>query len=491
MVNEKKLRLGENVPFYIIFFAVMTFLAFLFPHTLVDDLAWGTDYGLGILANKFDGYNGRYLGNLMVIGLMRAQIILPFVKGVTVTGILYLIQKFSQSSSKAFLYLSAAILAIPGPLFIQGYTWTSGFVNYFFAAFLIMVNFYLLFYKTDLKKLKNFLRIAFLFVFGAAAQLFMEVYSILCVGVAVAAIIYFLRKNKKLDLASVVYLIACIAGCVIMFSNSAYGPILKNEDSRNYRTVALGNESVLADVMTWVKTLLGEVSFNFARSCVPIIIVFTVLCIIIQKKKNIVPHKTVIFLKILSVISLLASAAVAVYVFAQKLEIKEAKPSIGFMLLPWAVFSLIFIFKISEKGRRNKLIMYFTLIILQIAPFIVVTPVGPRCFAGVYIVFILVIKELLDEIDINEKAFLRIAFVSVCLVLCFNVFAYSHLRMSHNEKIDIIQSEVEKGNHKVYLDHTMFRYLIYCTDYECKAKFITDYFCAYYGFPEEIELIYK
>ncbi len=49
--------------FYIIMFFILTGLFCLFSLS-GDDLGWATSSGAELLKKGFDGYNGRYLGNL-------------------------------------------------------------------------------------------------------------------------------------------------------------------------------------------------------------------------------------------------------------------------------------------------------------------------------------------------------------------------------------------------------------------------------------------
>ena len=123
----KKL-LKEN-KFYIIYFVAVSLLAFLFPLS-GDDLTWVTSDGMNLLKNSFENYNGRYLGNISAIVLTRLDFLRPFVKGFTLTAILYFIQKFSGNSSRDFVNFSGMLLLFPSMMLIQGVVWTAGFANY-------------------------------------------------------------------------------------------------------------------------------------------------------------------------------------------------------------------------------------------------------------------------------------------------------------------------------------------------------------------------
>ena len=47
-------------------------LCYLFPYT-GDDWAWGSKIGIDRLNNWFENYNGRYVGNLIVLAMTRSN----------------------------------------------------------------------------------------------------------------------------------------------------------------------------------------------------------------------------------------------------------------------------------------------------------------------------------------------------------------------------------------------------------------------------------
>jgi len=53
---------------YIICFGLIAILCYLFPYT-GDDWAWGSKIGIDRLNNWFENYNGRYVGNLIVLAM--------------------------------------------------------------------------------------------------------------------------------------------------------------------------------------------------------------------------------------------------------------------------------------------------------------------------------------------------------------------------------------------------------------------------------------
>lgn len=58
---------------YIICFGLIAILCYLFPYT-GDDWAWGSKIGIDRLNNWFENYNGRYVGNLIVLAMTRSNL---------------------------------------------------------------------------------------------------------------------------------------------------------------------------------------------------------------------------------------------------------------------------------------------------------------------------------------------------------------------------------------------------------------------------------
>ena len=96
-----------------------------------DDWAWGSQVGLERLQSHFTGYNGRYLGNLLVMVLTRS---LPVKIILMTAGVLALPLLVSRlANKKLFLLFPLSLLGVavmPADLFRQTVVWASGFSNY-------------------------------------------------------------------------------------------------------------------------------------------------------------------------------------------------------------------------------------------------------------------------------------------------------------------------------------------------------------------------
>lgn len=101
------------------------FLCSLFPYT-GDDWAWGSSIGIQRLESFFENYNGRYVGNLIVLLLTRVNILRVIVMAITMFGIIYLSYKLTNKKKfSLFLLATLLILALPKLIFRQAIVWTS------------------------------------------------------------------------------------------------------------------------------------------------------------------------------------------------------------------------------------------------------------------------------------------------------------------------------------------------------------------------------
>ncbi len=397
------MRVIRENKFYIIMFVTLTVLFSLFPLS-GDDLGWATSDGMNLLKNGFEGYNGRYLGNLSVLLFSRFDFLRPIVKSSSFLFLIFMLEKFAGESS-SFRFLACAVLLIPYSPFIQSVVWSAGFFNYTFSLCFILPCFYILFNKRG----KRYMLL--IFILGVAGQLFMETYTLLTIIVAICVLL-----KKKGDFAiSVIYLLSCISGAFIMFSNSAYWQVLQGEDKYQSKADSVG--------------ALGNLFLLVPRyvlyACIPATVILVVIFILNRKKKFVTVDKP-------------------------------------------------------------KLIIYILLILGLALPFCVVGPIGTRCFVGVNLILLLIIKMLLEKVDYK-----RLSAILLAVVLCVNFAIYSTLYISNQNKIETISQAVSQGQTEIELEHTKLRMFAHGMDDEERNRKFSNRFCEYYGLPKDIKIIFK
>ncbi len=391
---------------YIWLFIIFSVLFSLFPLT-GDDLGWATSDGMNLLNNCFDGYNGRYLGNLSAIFFSRYDLLRTVVKSASFVFILFMLQKFVNGNEQ-LVFLASAVLLVPYSPFIQSIVWSAGFFNYTFSLCFILPCFFILLKKPEVRF------VPLIFVLGVSGQLFMETYTLVTLGVSFIALLIRLRQKKNIAV-SLSYFLSCVIGAFIMFSNSAYSEIINGEDKYQSK----------ADWNTAIKNLFLLVPRYVLYACIPSVVIIVVLLLINRKHSFIYVDKT-------------------------------------------------------------KIRIYILLIAGLSLPFCVVGPIGTRCFVGVNLILLLIIQMLAKNININK--IVKVAFV---IILCLDFVIYGILYISNQNKIEKINSAVSSGEKEIVLEHTDLYLFAHGMDDESLNKKFLNRFCEYYGFPKDIEIIFK
>ena len=198
-------------------------LCLLFPYT-GDDWFWGSSFGLEQLRNGFANYNGRYVGNLIVLVLTRCRLLRALVISLTLYGICWCVNGIvGRDDSSAFWISLALLLSMPSSVRAQGVAWTSGFVNYAIPSLLVL--FYLYSFRdvfvSDGRPEKTRFS-GSLFLLGLINSLIMENVSIYNVAVSIGMIVFTRIKFGFYDKRQLSFLFGSCVGCALMFSNGAY-----------------------------------------------------------------------------------------------------------------------------------------------------------------------------------------------------------------------------------------------------------------------------
>lgn len=216
-----------------------------------DDWAWGCDIGINRLQNGFDGYNGRYVGNILIILVTRSVIFKVIFCTLIMFLLVFVLSKIFDNLSRCkestvnyvIAFSSVLVLVLPNqisfgnlqPFQIFGSTvgWLSGFTNYVVPSVLILIFYYFVTSRGYESKAVY----AFLTLDGVIACLCVEHYTLFCLLFSFGIIAYRYFHYKRICKKSLFFLLGSLVGTAIMFSNSSYRLMQKGDTSNNQRAV--------------------------------------------------------------------------------------------------------------------------------------------------------------------------------------------------------------------------------------------------------------
>ena len=238
-----------KLSFYFIIFIIFGLVGLWMP-LLGDDLHWGTYFGSNYFPQGiFLRYDGRYLGDFLIIAITKIKLLSFIAYGTFMTLIVFLVQKIRDQIKipKSLGLVSSslmtiAILIAPKIIFQQILGWHSGFANYVPSVVFPLFMLYLVLKNYDQEVHYYRTIIILIFLASIMAQFFAEHVTVLnCFNSVLVWI--FLRKHFGTEFKKILnwILLGNFIGAFLMFINGAYLKILFGKDS--YRSVSGSNKT--------------------------------------------------------------------------------------------------------------------------------------------------------------------------------------------------------------------------------------------------------
>jgi len=455
-----KRHLFKEVSILVLIFIFFVTLGYLFPYTN-DDWAWGSSIGIDRLNSFFVNYNGRYLGNLLVILLTRFRVIRALLMGAFLTLIVFLINKNIKNSNKTTLIFAAlSIVLLPKPIFRQAIAWTSGFSNYVPPILLCLVWLYLsrnLFLKREIT-IKNIWAFPVL-ILGICSCLFMEHVSLYLTILAFAGIIYCLKQKIKINLSQITYLLGTLIGLVFMFQNEAYHHVVVGDDF--YRNVHKDN-IIIQSIKRYFYTIYDNLFLNNT-----IILIIIACCCVFLFFKFIYKKKDIKHIKLLTT-SLSVIVFYAVYslgsCFFSEWEkfVLIFKALEGLLTIMYFFALVIFLLLVPTNISKDRLFFYLISIIVMTLPLLVVSPVTPRCFYPMYVLWCVFVLQLLCDCFkyIKSDFFFKVINYFGSSMLLVSMFYYLCIIFSAfyvtNQMIEYIKYQKSINSQEYILPKTVY-----------------------------------
>lgn len=483
MNNQKKNNKTTSIIFFACYFIVTLVFAFLIPEQL-DDWAWGGQIGLDRLSNWFDNYSGRYVGNLIVLALTRSLVLRSFVMALTLTGIIYMIYKFTQSQNSGHIIAALLALFIPLHVFRQTVAWVSGFSNYVTSIALILVYLCATNSMYEEKPKQSFIKSILFAILGFASSMIVEHVTLYSIVLGLYILLFNLIKYKKLIIQNLLYFIGTILGTYLMFSNSVYSQITSGNDS--YRSV--GN-SIKDTIKLAIENFDMIVEFgiekNLVINTVIAVLVLTLFCTYKKQYWN-TTTKTVSKLCVFTIWGYVAFSGLVC--IGENIATKGMM-CLGFLFTIIYALSLLVFFALLpiELIKRVRLEFLLCSIVILFAPLIVVNPISERCFYPTYIVFILLTLEMYSNLNDKAKALVdksnKIGLTVLAIGGIYLVMIFATITNANNSRIEKIQQDVAKGESTITVQKLPYNnYIHYDTP---RSSLWVERYKNYYGIPQE------
>ena len=400
----------------------------------------------------------------MVLVLTRSNLLKSLFMTITYFGIGYLIKKIVNKNNNGIMIFSILMLfLINRCVFRETIVNTSGFINYSFNMFLVLI--FIAYIKDVFKKVnfkEKWYNLILLFLLGLSSTLFMEHITTYLLVLCTALCVYSYIKYKKIPKSYLIYFAGVIIGSIIMFSNGAYMHVVNGDDF--YRTVTTKQSMIVTMARNYFNKIQNNAfSLNLITNLVVSILMIILTCKFIDNNK--ISKWKKYFLELLNLISIFYSVFLIVgNYFDFDIVTGSSHYFVGFMTAIYCLALLLIILLIFfdkknyfDKVVGYKLLFYMGSVVTVLAPLLVLTPVGHRCSLPALIFYILFASELYNLLIKDKNGNMsKVLFVVLIIVLSSYLHIYHSVYLSNNERYEIVKKQVDDGMNPIYIRSTKY-----------------------------------
>jgi hypothetical protein len=465
---------------------VFTVLALHFPRS-GDDWAWGSHEGPDRLRVFFQGLNGRYGGDLLILLLVRAGPLAAAVVSLVVVATLWLVLHLARARTPfGYAIVSGLFLLMPVGVWREGVVWLSGFVNYAVSA--LVLTAFLAIAQTEWlgTVARTWPRLALVAAVGFVGQTFMEHVSLAICVLSVVLVILHRWNQGRWPIYTSTWAIAAVCGAVVMFANPAY----RNAASgRAYQQVqATSGDGALTELVRKgldtlsTQAVVDNVALNVLLVALVIILIVSRRGLAWARGGGVIAGAVVILLVMTGLALLERTSNPPTLVRAL-----AGVAAVGLLGLLVLVGSTL----VRPGPRRWAVLTACGAVVCMVGPLLLVNPIGPRCFYPTYIALLIVIAsfagEVRDERPTVERTAVTapLALLSVALMLHMMV-VYFTIHGAVDRRLDHVRAVVAAGHSKVTI--RPLPYSDHLHDGDPYWSLLQTRFKAYYGFPPELKV---
>lgn len=472
----------------LIFLVACLYIAWKVPYTH-DDWDWGLPVGVERLVTA--GLNSRYAGTALVLAMTRSQLFKTLVMGGGMFLIPWLASCLATEKWEERAVWTAAggaaLFSMPMVSWQQTFGWVSAFAN-FVAGAAVMLGVLLLWKKTFSPKSRHPIPLAgALFVLCLAGQLFAENQTLALTGAGVVTGVYALASRRG-RLPALAGMAGCLLGALLMFGNPLYGQLAASGTAvEGVRSLVFepgqGLASMAATVVERLFTVVLPGLFEY----------YPGVCLLVSVGCLWRLHRGGVRWYWQALVGLWSA-----FYCAQCWVVMEQLRQLDSWQCPWqpvrvagAVIQLILLLAVvvwdGGEGRNARLLLLLAAVGM-LAPFVVVKDYGARCVFPSAAALLVLGLSLGKGIE-TKRWFQGLALIALALSVGFHLRAYRLIGQAEWIRQAQMTQAVAEGASSVVLPTEGWD-LCYSWCRNPQSQVRADYFRAFYGLPEDMELIF-
>ena len=228
---------------------ILAFVMLFTTPVMLDDWWFGANTK-DMLKFVFTAYDGRYIPNVLVVVLLWAPVIVrAAVELIILIGLAYFIFRTLKGSGYLLSLFAVLFLFVPGSIFVQTFTWVTGYTLYIVSALTVMFLYDLFINQVLEDKPISVKKMCILCPLVLLSQLVLETTTLYAFFLMIATLVIYYVRYKKISRQTLIFLLFAAAGAVLMFHNGAYSSAV-GERNIAEKTIYLG-PSMTENIRIW------------------------------------------------------------------------------------------------------------------------------------------------------------------------------------------------------------------------------------------------
>ena len=429
--------------------------------------------------------NGRFLGNLGIVYLLKIQWLGVLVRALGIASICMLIPHvLGCNDLKTYLLSTILVVTLSPSLFSEVYTWASGFQNYIPPIWITLIILWLIKWnnkKVKIEKIYKIFMIMVVFILGISSQLYVEHSTIVNNFISLSFILYSIKKRWKFSKIMVCdWAIANGIGTIFMIIIPKIFYIEKNRVT-GYRKI--NNDSVM-DLINSCKMngllLAGKMQKNFGGFIVLVIIGLALLIIFrnkLEKKKIILTFWIYIFSIIYMGLNNLYLSKISIEGHLNALKLMLDVLAILFIVLA----TIIIIYNLRIKRVLYLNIYLMLLMFVSLAPLLIVSLLPERTIYQSYIFFVGIVlvnfEYMISLFTKNiQKTLSIILGIAIIGISIFLIVKFADIHRMDNNRTQNIQMQLNNREKIIKVHKIPSKYVFWDGEwmfsrYYCKKNY--------------------
>lgn len=447
--HERTIKRWTELAILGLFVVAFSLIAARVPAT-GDDWTWGSSIGMDRLKNGLVYYNGRYLGNLIVLLMTRLGWFTPILQGLGFALMIALILDITRNRTIiGYVTIISLVFLMPAPLWRESAVWVPGYANFATGSIVILV-----FIRCALRAIAagqaerpHWIELGLIFTFAVASQLVSEHVTVYLLLASFLALAIGRITQGNFNPRLLCWSAGFGVGALLMFVSPEYRIIFSGSGT-SYKRVGSQGGSLIAQSVDALRNQVATNGLLSNRALIFTIVALVVIIAITRFARSDRSARSALIFLLPAAIAALVALVVALRMTLTPVESGSTRTVVAMATL--LILVLLATYLLERPSDRMIVAIAVASMLILYAPLLVVRPISPRTFLPTYALLLVIVSVFVSSLNglvhartLNTWLVLTISAGLIGWVHLFVI--YSEVNGASRERNTSLREQIDKG----------------------------------------------